>query len=138
MNLKYAPIYKYLALIIIFLLFFIHYNSINKDQYIPIAIVFGIIVCGVDYMSVHNYPSLLDEDYNTNKSSSKKTEKFINKQKSDRDQEQDREHDRERGQEQDRERNREEDTDTELDMDELNKAIYLNQIKIQKLQEQMN
>jgi hypothetical protein len=62
MEYKYPPIYKYLAFTIILFLFLNHYRTITKDKYIPIAIIFTLIVIMLDYVIIDKHPVLTAED----------------------------------------------------------------------------
>lgn len=60
MEYRYPPIYKYLALLIIYFMFMRHYKVITYDKYLPIAIIFVFVIMLFDCVMIDNHPYLTD------------------------------------------------------------------------------
>jgi hypothetical protein len=58
MRYLYAPIYKYLALLVIFFLFVNYYKNITNDKFLPIITIFVTVVIIVDHMIIFNHPHI--------------------------------------------------------------------------------
>ena len=113
---KYHPIYKYIAVIVLFLLFMVHYDCISKEKYIPMALIFGVFVILLDYMVIHNHPPLMDNNIEP------VNNKNIIHNKPERNPEKD-----------DIPISNNNDELDASDIEELNKQLYQNQIKLEKL-----
>jgi hypothetical protein len=54
----YAPLYKYLALILLYFMFIRHYKCIDQDSYLLLCFIFVIITIMMDYYLIDNHPGL--------------------------------------------------------------------------------
>jgi ABC-type antimicrobial peptide transport system permease subunit len=61
MEYRFAPIYKYLVLVVIFFLFMSYYKTITNEKYLPIVLIFVIVMFIVDHMSMLNHPHLTSD-----------------------------------------------------------------------------
>ncbi len=59
----YPPLYKYLALILIYFLFIRHYKCIDQDSYLLLCVVFVTIAMMMDYYLIDNHPGLFTNKY---------------------------------------------------------------------------
>jgi hypothetical protein len=58
MEYRYAPIYKYLAILVIFFLFLNHYKSIRDELFLPIVVIFITVIIIIDHMVILNHPRI--------------------------------------------------------------------------------
>lgn len=62
---KHQPIYKYITILILFLLFFMHYESVPKQLYIHVSIVLCVFVIVIDYMIIEHHPPIVSISHTT-------------------------------------------------------------------------
>lgn len=55
----YPPLYKYLALILIFFMFIRHYKSIDQESYLLLCFVFLVMAVMMDYYLIEYHPNPL-------------------------------------------------------------------------------
>lgn len=58
MEYRFAPIYKYLVILVIFFLFLSYYKNITSEKYLPIVLIFVLVNYIVDHMTILNHPIL--------------------------------------------------------------------------------
>ena len=72
MEYKYPPIIKYIVFFVIIYLFLKYNKEITPAEYLPVAILFSLILIILDYMLISNHQNLLNsspqkkEDFNIN------------------------------------------------------------------------